>query len=197
MTLGERDAARTTSSPVRRLLQRWEPGEWTRDASGITIITALLVVIGLVMSFSASFVDGAQAGDTFGVFRRQVMWAGVGVVGFGSPRAWTIASGAAWPGPLLALGAGRPDPRAGPGRRASPRYGSTRWLGFGPMVVQPSEIAKLALLLWLADVLHRKRPADGSVHASSTCWCRRCRCWVCSPDWSCCSRTSAPRSCWG
>jgi cell division protein FtsW len=44
------------------------------------------------------------------------------------------------------------------------RYGSTRWLGFPPLVVQPSEIAKLALLLWLADVLHRKRPADGSVH---------------------------------
>jgi hypothetical protein len=47
------------------------------------------------------------------------------------------------------------------------RFGSTRWLGFGPLVVQPSEIAKLATLLWVADVLERKRPKDGSLHEPS------------------------------
>jgi cell division protein FtsW len=36
--------------------------------------------------------------------------------------------------------------------------GSTRWLGYGPLTVQPSEIAKLALVLFCADLLAR-RPA--------------------------------------
>jgi cell division protein FtsW len=46
------------------------------------------------------------------------------------------------------------------------RFGATRWLGFGGFVFQPSEVAKLALLLWLADVLERKRPSDGSIHTT-------------------------------
>jgi cell division protein FtsW len=39
-------------------------------------------------------------------------------------------------------------------------------LGFGGFVFQPSEVAKLGLLLWLADVLERKRPANGSLHTT-------------------------------
>ena len=164
MTLRERDAAAAGASPLARLLRRWEPGPWTRDASGITVVTALLVVVGLVMSFSASFVDGAQAGDTFGVFRRQLMWAGLGVVGFAlaarlDHRIWRSLS---WP--LLALAVIGLVLVLVPGVGIT-RFGSTRWLGYPPFVVQPSEIAKLAVLLWLADVLHRKRPADGSVQS--------------------------------
>ncbi len=162
MTLREQDAPAGRAGPLRRLLRRWEPGEWTGDATGLTVVTALLVVIGLVMSFSASFVDGAQAGDTFGVFRRQLMWVVVGVGAYAlaarlDHRIWRRL---AWP--LLGLALIGLVLVLVPGVGIT-RYGSTRWLGYPPLVVQPSEIAKLAVLLWLADVLHRKRPADGSV----------------------------------
>jgi cell division protein FtsW len=150
-------------SRLTRLRERWEPGAWTADASALTVVTALLLLIGLVMSFSASFVDAAEAGDPFGVFRRQVVWGVLGVLAFAftvrlDHRVWRRL---AWPLLGLALVALLLVLVPGVGLT---RYGSTRWLGVGPMVVQPSEIAKLALLLWLADVLHRKRPADGSVH---------------------------------
>ena len=34
--------------------------------------------------------------------------------------------------------------------------GSTRWLGVGPLTIQPSEVVKLALLVWVADLLARR-----------------------------------------
>ena len=36
-------------------------------------------------------------------------------------------------------------------------YGSTRWIDLGPMQVQPSELGKVAMLLWGADLLARKQ----------------------------------------
>jgi cell division protein FtsW len=163
MTLREVTRTTTGLSAFQRLRARWEPGEWTRDASAITVITAMLLIVGLVMSFSASFVDSAQAGNPFGVFVRQLMWAVVGVLAFAvvsrlDHRIWRRLS---WP--LLALALVGLILVLVPGVGIT-RYGSTRWLGYPPLVVQPSEIAKLAVLLWLADVLHRKRPVDGSVH---------------------------------
>jgi cell division protein FtsW len=157
---GQRSGGR---SRLTRLRERWQPGAWTGDASALTVVTSLLLLIGLVMSFSASFVDAAEAGDAFGVFRRQIVWSVLGVFAFAftvrlDHRVWRRL---AWP--LFALALVGLLLVIVPGVGLT-RYGSTRWLGFGPMVVQPSEIAKLALLLWLADVLHRKRPSDGSVH---------------------------------
>jgi cell division protein FtsW len=36
-------------------------------------------------------------------------------------------------------------------------YGARRWIDLGPVQLQPSEIAKLAILLWAADLLARKQ----------------------------------------
>lgn len=156
------------SGPRARLRARLEPlwpGPWTTEAAVLAACIAVLVAVGLVMSFSASFVDAAQTGDPFSVFVRQLVWAGIGVpvfllVAAVDHRRWRtpawILLGVAVAG-LVAIRI------PGVGLEV---YGSTRWIGFGPVVVQPSELAKLALLLWLADVLHRKRPPDGREQAT-------------------------------
>jgi cell division protein FtsW len=153
-----------TAGRLGRMRARWGAGQWTRPATGLTVVTGLLVLLGLVMTFSASIVDAAEAGDAFGVFRRQVVWVTIGLVAFCftvrlDPRLWRRL---AWPAMalsvvLLAL-------------VLTPvgleRFGAQSWIGVGPISVQPSELAKLALLLWLADVLERKRPRDGGLHTT-------------------------------
>ncbi len=150
---------------LRRLRARWAPGPWSSDATGITVVLLLLVVIGLVMSFSAAFVDDAEAGQVFGTFRRQAVWAGIGLTAFAATvsldhRIWRRLS---WP--LLAVSVAGLVLLLVPGVGET-RFGSTRWLSVGPLSIQPSELTKLALLLWLADVLERKRPADGSLQTT-------------------------------
>jgi len=147
-------SARTRSDVA---VTRWPPG-----AIGLTVVTVLLMLIGLLMSFSASIVDAAQEGDAFGTFRRQALWAALSLPAFfvASRLPRTVLRRLSWPlmiGALVLLVL-----VVVPGVGVT-RFGSTRWLGFGGFVFQPSEIAKLAVLLWLADVLERKRPADGSL----------------------------------
>jgi cell division protein FtsW len=153
-------SARTRVRGEAETTTRWPPGAIT-----LTLVTVLLMLLGLLMSFSASIVDAAQDGDAFGTFRRQALWAGLSVPAFivatRFPRRHLRTL--SWPLMLVALillvlvivpGVG------------VTRFGATRWLGFGGFAFQPSEVAKLALLLWLADVLERKRPADGSLQST-------------------------------
>jgi cell division protein FtsW len=160
-----RSAEATSPSRWQRVRSRWQPGPWSADASALTVLTALLLLLGLVMSFSASFVPAAEAGDPFAVFRRQAGWAALGAAAFViaarlDHRLW---GGLAWP--MLALALLGLLALLVPGVGET-RYGSTRWLGIGPLSIQPSELAKLATLLWLADVLERKRPRDGTPHTT-------------------------------
>ena len=148
---------------VGALLSEHRSGPWTRDARVLTGIVVMLMLVGVVMSFSASFVDAAEGGDPFGIFRRQLVWVAIGIPTFIATaaidhRRWRRPSWALIVVALVGLVA-----VLVPGVGLT-RYGSTRWIGFGPLVIQPSEIAKLASLLWLADVLARKRPRHGADH---------------------------------
>ena len=159
-TIGARSRG---AGAITRLRSRWAPGPWNSDATGITVVTVVLLLVGLLMSFSASFVDAAEAGDLFGPFRRHLTWALLGIPAFVfaaslDHRIWRRL---AWP--LLILALATLVLVLVPGVGVT-RFGSTRWVGVGPLVFQPSELAKLATLVWLADVLERKRPRDGSPH---------------------------------
>jgi cell division protein FtsW len=147
-----------------RTLGPLSPGPWNADATALSVVTGVLVLFGLVMSFSASFVGAAAAGDAFGVFRRQLVWAFLGGMGFVAVAsvAHPLWRRMAWPLLVTTLAALVLVLVPGVGVE---RFGSARWLGIGPLAVQPSEVAKLAVLVWLADVYERTRPRDGTVHA--------------------------------
>ncbi len=153
-------SARTRERTGVEVATRWPPAAIT-----LTVVTVLLMLLGLLMSFSASIVDAAQDGDAFGTFRRQSTWAALSipvfVVATRIPRRHLRTL--SWPLMLVAVVLLVLVVVPGVGVT---RFGATRWLGFGGFVFQPSEVAKLALLLWLADVLERKRPADGSIHTT-------------------------------
>jgi cell division protein FtsW len=124
--------------------------------------TLLLLVIGLVMVLSASAVTSLKASDgasSFTVFRSQLLFAVIGVplmvVAARLPvRAWRRLGWAAILVTLVAqlfvfspLGVSV--------------HGNRNWIGIGSMRIQPSEALKLALVIWGASVLARKRPLLG------------------------------------
>jgi len=138
---------------------------WPAGAIALTVVTVLLMLLGLLMSFSASIVDAAQDGDAFGTFRRQVTWALISLPVFAVATRFPRQHLRRLSWPLMLLTVLALVAVLVPGVGVT-RFGATRWLGLGGLVFQPSEVAKLALLLWLADVLERKRPRDGTLHTT-------------------------------
>ena len=128
----------------------------------LAIDVSALVVVGLVMVLSASSVQALRDfGSSWVVFQRQAMWVLIGAVGLflalrTDYRHWQRP---AVPFVLVALGLLLVV--LVPGLGVSVR-GSSRWLGTGQFRIQPSEFAKLAILLFTADVLAR-RGAKGDV----------------------------------
>lgn len=123
----------------------------------VAAATGALVLIGLLMILSASSVTSfATYGTSFVYFKKQLIWAAVGIVGFVACafidyRRWRNFGYVAFAVTLVLLLA-----VVIPGVGVTVG-GSSRWLAFGPLQFQPSELAKLALILFLADVFSRKR----------------------------------------
>ncbi len=119
--------------------------------------TSLLLALGLVMVLSASSVEAYQtSGDSLSIFQKQLLWACIGV-----PAAWVASrTSIRWYRraaiPLLLVAFGLLCLVLVPGVGVSVN-GNQNWISFGgPFRVQPSEAAKLALVLWSADLLTRK-----------------------------------------
>ncbi|MCO6005840.1 putative lipid II flippase FtsW [Actinoallomurus purpureus] len=117
----------------------------------------LLLALGMVMVLSASSVRQYQnTGSAFTLFEKQALWVGIGL-----PLMWLAARlppktfrTVAYPLMLLSALALAVALTPGLGQSAN---GAQRWISFGgPFQLQPSEPAKLALVLWGADLLARK-----------------------------------------
>lgn len=122
----------------------------------LTATAVLMLAIGLVMILSASSVEAFQRyGSSFMFFNRQVFGTALGVavmlmlarVDHKKLRLLAL--------PLMALSIALLVAVLIPGVGVT-RGGSSRWLVFGPFTLQPSELAKLSLVLFTAHVLERK-----------------------------------------
>jgi cell division protein FtsW len=126
------------------------------EARLLLLVSFGLVAFGLVMVYSATSASAAlENGDPAYYVKRQAIYAGLGLVlmfvfarlPFQVLRrlapALVVASLALLVG-VLVLG--------------SAVNGARRWITFGPAVFQPSELAKLALAIWGAAYLARRRP---------------------------------------
>ena len=143
----------TTKAPEKPTELR--PSVDRTDVS-ILLTAGALLVIGLVMSLSASSVRSAEStGSAFTLFGRQFLSAAVGcaaLIGgarFDYRRLRGLSYAAVpviWVLLVMTL-------MPGIGVRAG---GAARWLPLGPFTLQPSEIAKLVLILFGADVYSRK-----------------------------------------
>ena len=119
-----------------------------------------LLVIGIVMLFSTSAFARDSHGDALFFLKRQAGWLGVGLIGcivaalidyHFWQRTWWI-----WLGIAASMLAFCFVPHLG--MRIN---GSRRWVGFGPVSFQPSEIAKLATVFFLAWWFARYEKATG------------------------------------
>ncbi len=122
----------------------------------LAAVTITLIGFGVIMVFSASAVDATVSfGDAQYYLRRQVIYGIAAVIlmfvvariDYHRLRSITYPILALVTVLLLACVAGFGHSGGG----------ATRWLRLGPIHIQPSEMAKLALVLWLAYSLAKKR----------------------------------------
>jgi cell division protein FtsW len=118
--------------------------------------TGLLLGLGLVMVLSASMVESYEkTGSAYSVFANQATWVALAVPVFWvgvrlPPRVYRQL---AYPALLVSLVLLVAVLIPGVGLNLN---GARRWIGVGPLQMQPAELAKLALALWGADLLVRK-----------------------------------------
>ena len=131
-----------------------------RKSAYILFLAVLgLLVIGIVMLFSTSAFARDSHGDVYFFIKRQAMWFGVGLVVciFAAlidyhlwQRTWWL-----WFAVAVAVLTLCYVPHIG--MRLN---GSRRWIGLGPITLQPSELAKLAVVFFLAAWFARYEPPN-------------------------------------
>jgi cell division protein FtsW len=126
----------------------------------LVLVTLCLVAFGLVMVYSASSARAALAADDPAYYlKRQALYALVGIVALVLLARTDYRRLRVAVAPLLLTSLALLVAVLAVG---TPVNGARRWLSYGAVTVQPSELAKLALVLWLAAYLAR-RPAPQSL----------------------------------
>jgi cell division protein FtsW len=138
--------------------------------------SGMLLLIGLTMVFSATSVMAfAKNGNAFSAIAAQAIYALLGLVAFwlcqrmpaGTLRylgkyiliaAVVLLAVLDLIGALESVGVLKGGPN---GVQLGPLRANLLWLYFGPVSIQPAELAKLGMVLWGADVIARKGPALG------------------------------------
>ncbi|MEE9582305.1 MAG: putative lipid II flippase FtsW [Acidimicrobiia bacterium] len=150
-------ASRVMAMPINRTAVREahrRARSHSRAIGFLLVPVGLLLVVGLGSILSASSVLGLrETGDGLFYFKRQIAWLGLGlaslIIAAVIPLRWwrkmAFPLFVATVGLLLAV--------LLVGVRSN---GAQRWLQIGPITIQPSEIAKLTTILFLATIVSRR-----------------------------------------
>lgn len=129
---------------------------WRRPSApdyALLLCVVCLLLVGLVMVYSASQL--AVPGDPSYWFRRQLVWALLGLIALAVTSRVDYHTWRRWAWPVLAVVAALLALVLAIGRDA---YGAQRWLRLYFFSFQPSELAKLALVIALARLLAAAGP---------------------------------------
>jgi cell division protein FtsW len=130
----------------------------TRSSTAVLLVATIVVlnVVGVVMVLSASSVSSlTNYGSPWYFFFRQLMWTVLGLGAFVFAIRFDYRRWRSLIRPLLIVSVVLLVVVLVPGIGIYVS-GSRRWLGAGMLRFQPSEIAKLALLLYAADLVSRR-----------------------------------------
>ncbi len=143
--------------PSARTGPKRPPGDRSSTFVGLLAVVTALVLLGLVMVMSAASVsDIRTSGSVWDSFTRQAVFAVVGFAGMFAVMRQHYGLWRRVATPFLVISfvllALVLVPGVGVGAN-----GATRWLGAGSLRIQPSELAKLAIIIWSARWLAMDR----------------------------------------
>ena len=153
----------TPVSWIRRTAKDWLDRPMT-SWHLIVAIFFLLLGFGLLMVLSASAIASFRGnqGAPFATFENQALFAVLGMFGFLSASRLSTRVMRTFSFPLVALTLFLLAAVLLVGRKI---YGARSWIDLGPFNFQPSEVAKLALLIWMGHVLAARRNTLRSIRA--------------------------------
>ncbi len=135
---------------------------WRAFDLQLTVYAMLLVATGIVMAYTNSVESGSPLLEAGTTLTRGLMWAGIAVVMFVIATLFDYRwlKTLAWPVYLLQLGLLVLTLAVGSGVG-----GSARWISFGPLTFQFSELAKILMIIVLADYLASREGKLDSLRA--------------------------------
>lgn len=136
-----------------------QDGGWGTGQVVVVVVVVALNLLGLAMVLSASSVSSLYDGtDTWYHFRRQGTWIALGTIALLTfrlvdyrflRRLVPVALG----GTIILLVA-----VLAPGIGTEAK-GATRWIGIGPIAFQPTELLKITMVMYTADLLAKREHA--------------------------------------
>ena len=127
-----------------------------RGFAAIPVLTLCVAAFGVLMVYSASFYTAqVQTGDAFYYMKKQLFGFVLGAAAMFAAGffPYTRLKKMQWPALILSLLLLAAVFVPGLGVE---NYGATRWLGLGPLTLQPSEIAKFGFILFAAAYVAKK-----------------------------------------
>ncbi len=158
-----RPALRVVRAPRTRAPRRDRAAENRTSLIMLLVPASILTIVGLVMVLSAGSISAVEGyGTSFWYFERQSIYAVVGILGLvvASRLSYGIWKKLAVPMlvavvPLMLL--------TFHSTAGTSLYGASRWIDVGPVTIQPSEFAKIALIAVTATLLSTRWRKLGDV----------------------------------